>query len=38
MLVASNIRLFLSRLLRSRMPSFYTLAYEEIPASKTIKS
>ena len=37
MLVASNIRLFLSRLLRSRMPSFYTLAYEEIPASKTIK-
>jgi flagellar biosynthesis protein FlhA len=37
MLVASSIRLFLSRLLRTRMASFYILAYEEIPASKTIK-
>ena len=37
MLVASGIRLFLSRLLRTRMASFYILAYEEIPASKTIK-
>jgi flagellar biosynthesis protein FlhA len=36
-LVAGNIRLFLSRLLRSRISSLYVLAYEEIPASKTIK-
>ncbi len=36
-LVAGNIRLFLSRLLRSRIPNLYILAYEEIPASKTIK-
>jgi flagellar biosynthesis protein FlhA len=36
-LVAGNIRLFLSRLLRSRIPSLYVLAYEEVPASKTIK-
>ncbi len=37
MLVASNIRLFLYRLLGSRMNSLYILAYEEIPASKDIK-
>jgi len=37
LLVASNIRLFLSRLLRGRMGNFYTLGYEEIPASKNIK-
>jgi flagellar biosynthesis protein FlhA len=37
LLVASNIRLFLSRLLRGRMGNFYILAYEEIPASKNIK-
>ena len=37
MLVASGIRLFLSRLLRNRISNFYILAYEEIPASKTIK-
>ncbi|MFT6888805.1 MAG: flagellar biosynthesis protein FlhA, partial [Halioglobus sp.] len=37
LLVASNVRLFLSRLLRTRMANFYILAYEEIPASKTIK-
>ena len=36
-LVAGNIRLFLSRLLRSRVSNLYVLAYEEIPASKTIK-
>lgn len=36
-LVAGNIRLFLSRLLRSRIPNLYVLSYEEIPASKTIK-
>lgn len=36
-LVASNIRLFLARLLGSRINNFYTLAYEEIPASKNIK-
>ena len=37
LLVASNIRLFLSRLLGGRMDNFYILAYEEIPASKNIK-
>ena len=37
MLVSSNIRLFLYRLLGSRMSSLYILAYEEIPASKDIK-
>jgi len=37
LLVASNIRLFLSRLLRGRMGNFYILGYEEIPASKNIK-
>lgn len=37
LLVASHIRLFLSRLLKSRMDNFYILAYEEIPASKNIK-
>lgn len=36
-LVAGNIRVFLSRLIRSRLPTLYVLAYEEIPASKTIK-
>jgi flagellar biosynthesis protein FlhA len=37
LLVASNIRLFLSRLLRGRMANFYILAYEEIPATKSIR-
>ncbi|MEZ5569442.1 MAG: flagellar biosynthesis protein FlhA [Halioglobus sp.] len=37
LLVASNIRLFLSRLLRSRIDNLYVLAYEELPASKTIR-
>lgn len=37
LLVASNIRLFLSRLLRGRMSNFYVLAYEEIPPSKSIR-
>ncbi len=36
-LVSGNIRLFLSRLLRGRISNLYVLAYEEIPASKTIK-
>jgi flagellar biosynthesis protein FlhA len=36
LLVASSVRLFLSRLLRGRMANFYILAYEEIPASKSI--
>ncbi len=34
---ASQVRLFLSRLLRGRIGNFYILAYEEIPASKNIK-
>jgi flagellar biosynthesis protein FlhA len=37
LLVASEIRLFLSRLLRGRMSNFYILAYEEIPPSKAIR-
>lgn len=37
MLVAGNIRAFLSRLIRSRLPTLYVLAYEEVPASKTIR-
>ncbi|WOJ93316.1 flagellar biosynthesis protein FlhA [Congregibacter variabilis] len=37
LLVASNIRLFLSRLLKGRMSNFYILAYEEIPPSKSIR-
>jgi flagellar biosynthesis protein FlhA len=37
LLVASEIRLFLSRLLRGRMSNFYILAYEEIPPSKSIR-
>jgi flagellar biosynthesis protein FlhA len=37
LLVASQVRLFLSRLLRGRIGNFYILAYEEIPASKNIK-
>jgi flagellar biosynthesis protein FlhA len=37
LLVASSVRLFLSRLLRGRMNNFYILAYEEIPASKSIR-
>ncbi|MFT7287557.1 MAG: flagellar biosynthesis protein FlhA, partial [Halieaceae bacterium] len=37
LLVASTIRLFLSRLLRGRMSNFYILAYEEIPPSKSIR-
>jgi flagellar biosynthesis protein FlhA len=37
LLVASSVRLFLSRLLRGRMSNFYILAYEEIPASKSIR-
>lgn len=37
MLVAGNIRAFLSRLIRSRLPTLYVLAYEEVPANKTIK-
>jgi len=36
-LVASNIRPFLFKLLSSRMDKFYILAYEEIPADKSIK-
>ena len=38
LLVASNIRLFLSRLLRSTVDNFYVLAYDEVPASKKIKA
>lgn len=37
MLVAGNIRAFLSRLIRSRLPTLNVLAYEEVPANKTIK-
>ncbi|MEZ5529452.1 MAG: flagellar biosynthesis protein FlhA [Porticoccaceae bacterium] len=37
LLVGSPVRLFLSRLLRSRIGNFYILAYEEIPANKNIK-
>ncbi|GAB5452995.1 MAG: flagellar biosynthesis protein FlhA [Halioglobus sp.] len=37
LLVAGSIRLFLSRLLRGRINGLYVLAYEEIPANKTIK-
>ena len=37
LLVASQVRLFLSRLLRGRIGNFYIPAYEEIPASKNIK-
>lgn len=37
LLVASNIRLFLSRLLKGRMSNFYILAYEEIPPTKSIR-
>jgi len=37
LLVATNIRLFLSRLLRGRMSNFYILAYEEIPPNKSIR-
>ncbi|GAB5413215.1 MAG: flagellar biosynthesis protein FlhA [Congregibacter sp.] len=37
LLVATSIRLFLSRLLRGRMSNFYILAYEEIPPNKSIR-
>ncbi|MCR9104312.1 MAG: flagellar biosynthesis protein FlhA [Gammaproteobacteria bacterium] len=37
LLVAGNVRLFLSRLLKSRIDNLYVLAYEELPASKTIR-
>lgn len=37
LLVGSPVRLFLSRLLRSRIGNFYILAYEEVPANKNIK-
>ncbi len=37
LLVAGNLRLFLSRLLKSRIENLYVLAYEELPASKTIR-
>ena len=37
LLVASSIRLFLSRLLGGRMDNFYILSYEEIPADKNIR-
>lgn len=36
-LVASNIRPFLFKLLSSRMNKFYILAYDEIPADKSIR-
>ena len=36
-LVANNIRPFLFKLLSSRMDKFYILAYEEIPADKSIR-
>jgi len=36
-LVASNVRLFMSRLLGGRMDKLYVLAYEEIPANRNIK-
>ena len=37
LLVGSQARLFLSRLLRGRIGNFYILAYEEIPPNKNIK-
>jgi len=37
LLVSGNIRLFLARLLRSRIENLYVLAYEELPANKTIR-
>ena len=37
LLVASSVRLFLSRLLRGRMSNFYILAYEEVPPTKSIR-
>lgn len=37
LLVATSIRLFLSKLLRGRMSNFYILAYEEIPPNKSIR-
>ena len=37
LLVSGVIRTFLSRLLRGRMSNFYILAYEEIPADKSIR-
>ena len=37
LLVSGIIRTFLSRLLRGRMSNFYILAYEEIPADKSIR-
>ena len=37
LLVATTLRLFLSRLLRGRMSNFYILAYEEIPPNKSIR-
>ena len=37
LLVSGMIRSFLSRLLRGRMNNFYILAYEEVPADKSIR-
>ena len=37
LLVSGMIRSFLSRLLRGRMSNFYILAYEEVPADKSIR-
>lgn len=37
LLVSGIIRTFLSRLLRGRMSNFYILAYEEVPADKSIR-
>ena len=37
LLVSGVIRGFLSGLLRGRMNNFYILAYEEVPADKTIR-
>lgn len=37
LLVSGMIRTFLSRLLRGRMNNFYILAYEEVPADKSIR-
>jgi len=37
LLVSGVIRTFLSRLLRGRMNNFYILAYEEVPADKSIR-
>ena len=37
LLVSGMIRTFLSRLLRGRMSNFYILAYEEVPADKSIR-